>query len=267
MFEIKNEAGRQRAEIYLYDRIGVNWWGEGVSAKEFSQALDDLSPKPVDIHIHSGGGDVFEGYAMCTAVQRYEGETVAYIDGLAASAASYIAVVCDRVVMADYAQMMIHKASADTYGNADYLERMAARLRETDKTISGFYLRRTSLDAEQVEAYMAEEHWFNAQDAMACGMCQEVVQTEERIAACIPYDIAKRYRNIPGNIAVSKRDDDEAGVPGFAPASVEAENQGASYTVSNITESSQEAKSAEQEGPAYVLLNGRVYERNANAEL
>lgn len=267
MFKIKNDVMTGHAEIYLYDRIGVDWWGDGVSANDFAQALDDLSPKPLDIHIHSGGGDVFEGYAMCSAVQRYEGETTAYIDGLAASAASYIAVVCDRVVMADYAQMMIHRAAAETYGNAEYLEEMAARLHETDKTISGFYLKRSNLSLEQIEAYMAEEHWFNAQDALECGMCQEVIQTEERMAACISGDLAKRYRNIPENVAVAEPKGRAERASRHSFRAAKPEESGTSYTLPNITDSSRGSTGTEQEGPAYLILNGRIYERNANAEL
>ena len=90
MFKVKNEASR--AVLYIYGTIGEDFWDEEDSnrAKAFAKTLDELNPKPLDIRIDSAGGDVYEGFAIASAIQRYEGETHVYIDGMAASAASYI---------------------------------------------------------------------------------------------------------------------------------------------------------------------------------
>lgn len=242
MFEIRNEA--ERAEILLYDEVGerTDWWtGEkcGVSATAFKKMLDETSPKPIDLHIDSPGGDVFEAFAMCSAIQRYQGEVVAYVDGLAASAASYIAVVCDKVVMNDYAYLMIHCASSYARGNARDLEDIAARLRNVDANLAAIYQKRSKLSIEQVLDYMADETWFTAADALECGLCTEVCETEERMAACIAPAIADRYQHVPDGVEIRKP---EAAAKSHAPHTITAE----------------EVKEA-----AYTLLDGRIYRRDA----
>ncbi len=273
MFKISNQG--ERAEVYLYGTIGDDFWGDGNSAKEFASQLNELSPKPLDIRIDSGGGDVYEAFAICSAIQRYEGETTAYVDGIAASAAIYIAVVCDKVIMNDYAWLMAHNAWCYTCGNANELAQVIERLNQIDATIRDIIAKRSGMTAEEVSDYMEQETWFSAEDAVEKGLCQEVVETEERMAACITQELASKYRNVPRGVAITGCERNSGKAVDCEPRSTgspentgnRSGNEPTSYTVSNITESSQEAKSAEQEGPAYVLLDGRVYERNANAEL
>lgn len=201
MFKVVNES--DRATVYLYDRIGKSWYGEGTSAREFCDALKEVEPKPLDLHIDSGGGDVFEGYAMCSAISRYEGHVTAHVDGLAASAASFIAVMCDDVVMSDYAYMMIHKASTYAIGNADEIEAIIPRLRQMDETIAGIYEKRSNLTMAEALDYMADETWFTAEEAHEHGLCTEVAETEERMAACLERDLANRYEHVPEGVQVA----------------------------------------------------------------
>lgn len=220
MFEVRNEA--EEAEILLYDFIGEEtdfWTGEksGISATAFKEALDEVSPKPVSLRIDSSGGDVFDAFAMCSAIQRYPSKVTAHIDGLAASAASYIAVVCDDVVMNDYAYLMIHCASSYGRGNARELEDVAARLRNIDANLAAIYQKRSNLTVEQVLDYMADETWFTAADALECGLCTEVVETEERVAACIDPKAAQGYRHVPDAISVRS----EAPAKSHAPHTVD----------------------------------------------
>ncbi len=248
MIKVRNEA--ERAEILLYDEIGERtdfWTGEksGVSATSFKKALDEVSPKPVDLHIDSPGGDVFEAFAMCSAIQRYKGEVKAYVDGLAASAASYIAVVCDEVVMNDYAYLMIHCASSFAFGNARKLEDTAARLRNIDANLAAIYQKRSNLTIEQVLDYMADETWFTAAEAKECGLCTEVAETEERMAACIDPAFADRFRHIPDGISIRKPDEKATEAKSHAPHTITAE--------------------AVKEA-AYTLLDGRIYRKEGQNE-
>ena len=243
MFEIRNEA--ETAEIVLYDQIGEStnfWTGEkkGISATAFKAALDEVSPKPVDLHIDSSGGDVFDAFAMCAAIQRYPGKVTAYIDGLAASAASYIAVVCDDVVMNDYAYLMIHCASSYGRGNARELEDVAARLRNIDANLAAIYQKRSNLTLDEVLDYMADETWFTASQAKECGLCTEVVETEERMAACIDPAIANSYAHVPEGIAIRQ---------------VEAKSH-APHTIT--------AEAVEK--AAFTLLDGRIYRKEGQNE-
>ncbi len=244
MFEIRNEA--EEAEILLYDFIGEStdfWTGEkgGISAQSFKEALDSVSPKPVSLRIDSSGGDVFDAFAMCSAIQRYSSKVTAYIDGLAASAASYIAVVCDDVVMSDYAYLMIHCASSYVRGNARDLEDVAARLRNIDANLAAIYQKRSNLTIEQVLDYMADETWFTAADAKECGLCTEVIETEERMAACIDPVAATRYKHVPEGISIRSEEPKS-----HAPHTVTAE--------------------AVKEA-ACTVLDGRVYRKEIQNEL
>lgn len=197
MFQIKNEA--QRATVYLYGTIGSDFWDMDSSntAKSFAATLDELSPKPLDIRIDSCGGDVYEGFGIASAIQRYEGETTAYVDGIAASAASYIAVMADKVVMNDFAQLMIHDAWTYTSGNAAELLLAAERLEAVDGTIAGIIAARSGMDVEDVRAAMDAETWYDAQAAVDAGLADEIVETEQRVAACIDPSILARYKHAP----------------------------------------------------------------------
>lgn len=197
MFQFKNEAGR--TVVYLYGTIGKDWWDEESenTAKEFSKRLDELTPKPIDIRIDSCGGDVYEGFAIASAIQRYEGDTTVYVDGLAASAASYIAVMADKVVMNDYAQLMIHDAWTWTSGNAESLRAMAERLDALDGQIATIIAGRSGMEAEEVRSLMDAETWFSAEEAKEKGLCDEVIVTEQRLAACLDEAILARFKNAP----------------------------------------------------------------------
>ena len=206
MFEVRNEA-EDRAEILIYDLIGesTDWWtGEksGVSATAFKEALDEVSPKPLDLRIDSSGGDVFDAFAICSAIQNYPAQVTAYVDGIAASAASYVAVVCDEVVMRDYAYLMIHCASSYACGNARSLEDTAARLRNIDANLAAIYAKRSNLDVETVIDYMADETWFTASEAHEVGLCTEVAETEERVTALLDPRAVNGFRHVPEGIGV-----------------------------------------------------------------
>ena len=127
--EVSNAAGT--ASIYIYDIISADY---GVGAKDVIAALDACTGvKTVNMHIHSPGGDVFESRAIIAAIDRFDGQVVAHIDGLAASAATSIALAADEVVMAESALFMIHNASGMVWGDktamrdtADLLEKVEA---------------------------------------------------------------------------------------------------------------------------------------------
>ena len=213
MFTIRNEADG-RATVYLYGTIGPDWWDpeEQNLARDFSQRLAELSPTPLDIRIDSSGGDVYEGFGIASAIQRYEGETCAYIDGIAASAASYVAVMADRVVMNDYSCFMIHKAWTSAFGmNADDLRTLAARLDGIDMCIAELIAKRSGQQVDDVLAAMAAETWYWGDEALEAGLCDEVIETEQRMAASLNREMAGMYRHVPDTVHLV----DEAR---FAPA-------------------------------------------------
>ena len=200
MFQVKNEA--QRATVYLYGTIGADFWDAESSntAKDFAKTLDELSPKPIDIRIDSSGGDVYEGFAIASAIQRYEGETTAYVDGLAASAASYVAMMADRVVMTDYAQLMIHDAWTYVGGNSADMLIAAERLDGVDAAIAAIISARSGMPVEDVRTAMDAETWYDADAAIEAGLADEVQRTEQRVAASIDPAMLAHYRHVPPSV-------------------------------------------------------------------
>src|SRR5690348_8855388 len=132
---LKIENAADKAEVYLYDIIG-DW---GVSAGDVVAELRAIGDLPIDLHINSEGGSVFDGLAIYNALRNHSKPVTAYIDALAASAASFIAMAASRIVIAKNASMMIHDAIGFAYGNAADMRALAELLDESSNTIAEIY--------------------------------------------------------------------------------------------------------------------------------
>ena len=156
--------GSSEATLYIYDVIDAYW---GVNAREVAQAIAGLAATDtLHLRINSPGGDVFEARAIAAAIAQHAGKTVAHIDGLAASAATTIAVSADEVEIIDGGFYMIHNAWTLAMGNKHDLRETAGLLDKVDGAIVGDYTKRTGASAEQVVAWMDAETWFTAQEAV-----------------------------------------------------------------------------------------------------
>ena len=156
--------GSADATLYIYDVIDAYW---GVSAKEVAQAIAGLKPADtLHLRINSPGGDVFEARAIAAAISQHAGKTIAHIDGLAASAATTIAVSADEVEIVDGGFFMIHNAWTFAFGNKHDLRETAGLLDKVDNAIVGDYAKRTGATTEQLVDWMDAETWFTAQEAV-----------------------------------------------------------------------------------------------------
>jgi ATP-dependent Clp endopeptidase proteolytic subunit ClpP len=161
-------------EVFVYEQIGEDWSGEGVTAKQFVKDFAAIKSPNISLRINSPGGSVFDGQAIANAIKRHPASVTAYIDGLAASIASVIAIAGDRCVMADNALLMVHNAWAVAAGNAADLRDMAEVLDKVDGSIVAAYVEKSGQDEEAVRAVMADETWFTADEAFAFGLIDEV---------------------------------------------------------------------------------------------
>lgn len=159
------------AEILLYDEIGL--WG--VSASDFAAALKDAGPGDVKVRINSPGGDVFDGLAIYNMLLAHRGNVTTSVDGLAASAASYIAMAGDPVSMAERSQMMIHNAWGLVVGNRHDMTKNADIMGRIDGQLAGIYADKTGKPIGDVSAMMDAETWFTAAEALDQGFCNAVV--------------------------------------------------------------------------------------------
>lgn len=157
--------------ITIYEPIGYDWWtGEGVTAKRIAGALRAIgSGKDVDVYINSPGGDVFEGLAIYNLLREHEGKVTVHIMGLAASAASFLAMAGDEIRIARAGFIMIHNAWVIAMGNRHELREVANWLEPFDRAILDIYQSRTGIDAEEIAALMDSESWIGGADAVDDG--------------------------------------------------------------------------------------------------
>ncbi len=173
-FEIKAEGGE--ATIYLYDAIG-GWWG--IEASDFVKCLDSLEAETIHLRVNSPGGDVFDARSIATALKQHSAKIVAHIDGLAASAATYVSLAADEVEIADGAFFMIHNAWTIAIGNADDMIATAELLGKVDESIVKDYQRKTGCEEAQIKDWMAAETWFTAAEAVEHGFADTIFEGED----------------------------------------------------------------------------------------
>lgn len=167
--------GNDEAEIKIHDAIGAF----GVTAKQFIGDLSKLSAKTVHVRLNTPGGDVFEGTAIHNALVEHPARIVVHIDGVAASAGSFIAMAGDEIRMADNAYMMIHNARGGVMGEAEEMRRYADFLEKINGVIAGMYERKTTKPRDHWRGVMDAETWFTAEEAKAEGLA-DVVYTAEK---------------------------------------------------------------------------------------
>lgn len=195
---------KDEADLYLY--IEIAWWGGGNyahSAQSFKKELDALGEiKVLNVYINSPGGDVFEGTAIYNMLKRKgkKCELNVYVDGLAASIASVIAMAGTKVMMPSNTMMMVHNGWMYTAGNAAELEKDVEMLKKCDKAIKQAYLDKASasgkLDDDTITELMDNETWLTAQECFDYGLCDEIIG-EKQIAAKFDRSLLKNFKNVP----------------------------------------------------------------------
>lgn len=169
-FEVK--ASGDEASVYLYDAIG-SWWG--IDAQQFVKELNALDTPTIHLRINSPGGDVFDARAIATAIRGHKSKIVAHIDGLAASAATYVALAAAEVEMASGGFFMVHNAWTLALGNAKELRDTADMLDKVDASILADYRTKTGKDDATIKEWMNAETWFSADEAKTNGFVDRIV--------------------------------------------------------------------------------------------
>jgi ATP-dependent Clp protease protease subunit len=216
---------KTHAEILIYDEIGKSWWGEDtVSAKQFNADLKALGAlKTIALRINSPGGDVFDGIAIHNTVKNHAATVTAYVDGLAASAASYIAMAADKIVMPENSFLLVHGASGYSMGNADDMRAVADDLERIDKSLTATYSARSTKSEAKVKALMKEDRLMDATEALDYGLCDEVSKPIKMAAKfslrLLPKAAAERFK------AVAKIKSEAEPEPPSVEASEEPEEQ------------------------------------------
>lgn len=176
-----DENGQSTTVIYVYDMID-SWGGYwGISAQEFIQELMQVTTPTIQLRVNSPGGEVFEAVAMFAVLEAHPATITAYVDGLAASAASFLIMAAEKVVMHRNAQLMIHDAHGIAFGNAAAMEEMRGILDKISDNIAAIYAEKTGGTTEEWRTAMlgeagADGTWYSAEEALAAGLVDEVTE-------------------------------------------------------------------------------------------
>ncbi|EUJ41972.1 head maturation protease, ClpP-related [Brochothrix campestris] len=172
----------------LYDWLEI----EGTSPRKVAEALESNANEDVDVEINSPGGDVWSGSAIYTMLKQHEKTVTVSIVGLAASAASVIAMAGDVVKMSPTAQFMCHNASGTLSGDKNDIESGLQKLKSADTAIKNAYIIKTGLSDVEVHEMMNKTTWLSANEAKEKGFVDQVMFEEKQ-----DYAFTANYGNLP----------------------------------------------------------------------
>ena len=197
--EIRAAADEENT-ISIYDPIGYDFWtGEGVTAKRISAALRSMNGADVTVNINSPGGDVFEGLAIYNLLREHKGKVTVKVLGLAASAASFIAMAGDEVQIARAGFLMIHNAWTIVGGNRNDIREVADFLEQIDIALADIYAARTGDLTEAMQKLMDAETWMAGSVAIEEGFADQLLPsdaTKHDAKAGSPQQIAARRLDV-----------------------------------------------------------------------
>ncbi len=191
---IAAKAAGQPETLSIYDEIG--FWG--VQAKDFRASLAAVKSPSIHVEINSPGGDVFAGVAMYNMLKSSGKEIIVKVMGVAASAASLIAMAGDKIEMPKNTMLMIHNPWSIAMGNADELREHADTLDKIGNSITGTYMAKTGMAEPEMKALLAKDTWLTADEAVAMGFAT-VVTDEIKVSAM--FDVARA--DLPENVRLA----------------------------------------------------------------
>lgn len=204
--EIKNLT-ETTAELYFYgdivDDSWYAWWDdESQWPMNVKEILDEAEGKDLNIYVNSGGGHVFGGMAIYNMLKRFEGKKTVYVDGLAASIASVIALAGDKIVIPKTAYMMIHKPMGGQWGNAIDMRKMADTLDRIEEGIINVYQEniKEGIDIDNIKQMIHDETWLTGEAAAEIFN----VEVSEVVATACVSNLVHDYKNTPSDIKKDK---------------------------------------------------------------
>ena len=222
---IRNEDGGV-TRVDVYDDIGGGgWWSDSLTAKDFAATMAGVKGA-VEVHINSGGGDVFDGIAITNAIRAHKGSVTTVVDGIAASIASVIAQAGQDRVIQPGAMMMIHDAFGFAVGNAAEMAKMAETLDQVSGNLAAIYAERCGGTAASWRDAMKAETWYTDKQAVADGLADRIGDGTGELPPGLDLDA---FTAIPGRIAARLRSMPQA----KAPVIVDADGNHAPMTGSH----------------------------------
>lgn len=198
-FQMK--ATNNVAQIDIFGEIvGEKWFDEETSATSFRDALKELGDvSTINLSINSGGGSVFDGIAIYNMLKSHKATVNVYIEGLAASIASVIAMAGDTITMRSGSMLMIHRPFTVLQGNAEEMRKTADTLEKMGDNIVDIYSGRTGISSDDIRNIMNEETWLSAEEAVEQGWATKL-DKKEAVMNSVPKEILGRFSNVPKNV-------------------------------------------------------------------
>ena len=189
-FQFTNELKDDKQIITLSGSVRKKWYEDDQCIDEASvhEALNQATT-PVIIRLNSPGGDVFEGISIYNLLKDSERDITVEVTGVAASAASIIAMGANRLVMCKGSSLMIHEASTWAIGNKADIQKTLNALETIDSSIISIYVEKTGLDDATLNDYLVNETWFTADEAVEVGFADEVKKVIEQTAMMNSTDV------------------------------------------------------------------------------
>lgn len=174
-------ADKRTADLFIFGEItSWRWYDEDVSASSFQKDLENIGQvDTLNIHINSCGGDVFEGIAIFNLIKQYNANKNVYIDGIAGSIASVIAMAGDNIYMSNTSIIMIHNCWTWTSGNAEDLRKTADDMDKVMKALKNAYLSKVNINEEKLQELLDEESYLTADECLEMGFCSEIIEYDE----------------------------------------------------------------------------------------
>ncbi|WP_312979638.1 head maturation protease, ClpP-related [Leuconostoc falkenbergense] len=198
-FQMK--ATNNVAQIDIFgDIVSEKWFDEETSATSFRDALKELGDvSTINLSINSGGGSVFDGIAIYNMLKSHKATVNVYVEGLAASIASVIAMAGDTITMRSGSMMMVHMPWTLSQGNAEEMRKTADTLEKTGDSIVDIYSERTGISPDNIRNIMNEETWLSAEEAVEQGWATKL-DKKEAVMNSVPKEILGRFSNVPKNV-------------------------------------------------------------------
>ena len=188
--DAKSEDGPVAStDVYIFDEIGESFWFGGVSASSFIQQLQSIDTAQINLHVNSPGGNFFDGVAIMNSLRNHPSKVVVHVDGLAASAASVVAMAGDEVVMSLGSQMMVHDAGGSAMGNSETMQEMVAVLEKSSDSMAAIYADRAGGSVDDWREAMKAETWYTAQEAVDAGLADRVDKSSQADDIAAKFDL------------------------------------------------------------------------------
>lgn len=197
-FQMKAENNVAQIDIFG-DIVSDKWYDEETSAVSFRDSLKSLGDvSTINLSINSGGGSVFDGIAIYNMLKSSKAQINVYVEGLAASIASVIAMAGDTITMRSGSMLMVHMPWTVAQGNAEDMRQMADTLEKTGDSIVDIYSERTKLPVDEIKQVMKNETWLSADEAVSQGWAT-ALDKKEAVMNSVPKETLGRFSNVPKN--------------------------------------------------------------------